>query len=105
MICGTPLISVDYGAFTETIVEGVTGFRCNTLGDWVAGIEASKNLDRAKAALVLGRPVKICLTREEVFYQHRGRHPVLMRFRTGVSKDGKLTAMHLQTLLDGGGYG
>ena len=59
----------------------------------------------AKAALVLGRPVKICLTREEVFYQHRGRHPVLMKFRTGVSKDGKLTAMHLQTLLDGGGYG
>ncbi len=58
-----------------------------------------------KAALMLGRPVKICLTREEVFYQHRGRHPVLMKFRTGVSKDGKLTAMHLQTLLDGGGYG
>ncbi len=58
-----------------------------------------------KAALMLGRPVKICLTREEVFYQHRGRHPVLMKFRTGVSKDGKLTAMHLQTLLDGGAYG
>jgi len=59
----------------------------------------------AKAALLLGRPVKICLTREEVFYQHRGRHPVLMKFRTGVTKDGKLTGMHLQTLLDGGGYG
>ena len=59
----------------------------------------------AKAALMLGRPVKICLTREEVFYQHRGRHPVLMKFRTGVGKDGRLTAMHLQTLLDGGAYG
>ena len=59
----------------------------------------------AKAALMLGRPVKICLTREEVFYQHRGRHPVLMKFRTGVAKDGKLIAMHLQTLLDGGAYG
>jgi len=59
----------------------------------------------AKAALMLGRPVKICLTREEVFYQHRGRHPVLMKFRTGVTKEGKLTAMHLQTLLDGGAYG
>ena len=58
-----------------------------------------------KAALVLGRPVKICLTREEVFYQHRGRHPVLMKFRTGVTRDGRLTAMHLQTLLDGGAYG
>jgi 4-hydroxybenzoyl-CoA reductase alpha subunit len=59
----------------------------------------------SKAALMLGRPVKICLTREEVFYQHRGRHPVLMKFRTGVTKDGRLTAVHLQTLLDGGAYG
>jgi CO/xanthine dehydrogenase Mo-binding subunit len=59
----------------------------------------------AKAAMVLGRPVKICLNREEVFYMHRGRHPVLMRFRTGVTREGKLTAMHLQTLVDGGGYG
>ena len=58
-----------------------------------------------KAAILLGRPVKICLNREEVFYMHRGRHPVLMKFRTGVTKDGKLTGMHLQTLIDGGGYG
>jgi 4-hydroxybenzoyl-CoA reductase subunit alpha len=59
----------------------------------------------AKAALVLDRPVKICLTREEVFYCHRGRHPVLMKFKTGVKKDGSITGMHLQTLIDGGGYG
>jgi 4-hydroxybenzoyl-CoA reductase subunit alpha len=59
----------------------------------------------AKAALLLGRPVKICLTREEVFYCHRGRHPVLMKFKTGVKKDGTITAMHLQTLIDGGAYG
>jgi 4-hydroxybenzoyl-CoA reductase subunit alpha len=59
----------------------------------------------AKAALMLGRPVKICLTREEVFYCHRGRHPVLMKFKTGVKNDGTITAMHLQTLIDGGAYG
>jgi len=59
----------------------------------------------AKAALLLDRPVKICLTREEVFYCHRGRHPVLMNFKTGVKKDGSITAMHLQTLIDGGAYG
>src|SRR5262245_47979306 len=58
-----------------------------------------------KAAVILGRPVKIGLTREEVFYVHRGRHPVLMKMKTGVTNDGKLTGMHLQTLLDGGGYG
>ena len=59
----------------------------------------------AKAALVTGRPVKICLTREEVFYCHRGRHPVTMRMRTGVKRDGSLVAMDLETLLDGGAYG
>jgi 4-hydroxybenzoyl-CoA reductase subunit alpha len=59
----------------------------------------------SKAALILDRPVKITLTREEVFYCHRGRHPVLMKFKTGVTKDGTLTAMHLQTLIDGGAYG
>ncbi|HWT44956.1 MAG TPA: molybdopterin cofactor-binding domain-containing protein, partial [Vicinamibacterales bacterium] len=59
----------------------------------------------AKAALVLGRPVKITLTREEVFYCHRGRHPVLMKFRTGVKRDGSITGVDLQTILDGGAYG
>ena len=59
----------------------------------------------ARAALLTGRPVKITLTREEVFYAHRGRHPVLMRLRTGVKPDGTIVAMDLETLLDGGAYG
>jgi len=59
----------------------------------------------AKLALLTGRPVKICLTREEVFYCHRGRHPVLMRVKSGVKKDGAITALHFETFLDGGAYG
>ena len=59
----------------------------------------------AKLAMITNRPVKITLTREEVFYTHRGRHPVLMHFKTGVRKDGSITAMHCKTLLDGGAYG
>ncbi len=59
----------------------------------------------AHLSRVTGRPVKICLTREEVFYCHRGRHPTLMKVRTGVKADGAITAMHFQTVLDGGGYG
>ena len=50
------------------------------------------------------RPVKFTLDREEVFYAHRGRHPVLMRLRCGVRKDGELTAVHFQSYLDGGAY-
>jgi 4-hydroxybenzoyl-CoA reductase alpha subunit len=59
----------------------------------------------AHLSRITGRPVKICLTREEVFYCHRGRHPTLMRVKTGVKRDGAITAMHFQTVLDGGGYG
>ena len=58
-----------------------------------------------KLAMITGRPVKVTLTREEVFYCHRGRHPVLMRVKTGVKNDGAITAMHFQSYLDGGAYG
>jgi 4-hydroxybenzoyl-CoA reductase alpha subunit len=59
----------------------------------------------SKLALVTGRPVKISLTREEVFYCHRGRHPVLMQIRTGFAKDGAITGMQFRSWLDGGAYG
>ncbi|MBI4607973.1 MAG: molybdopterin-dependent oxidoreductase, partial [Candidatus Rokubacteria bacterium] len=59
----------------------------------------------AKLAQLTGRPVKCTLTREEVFYCHRGRHPVLMWVKTGVSKTGDILGMHFRSYLDGGAYG
>ncbi len=59
----------------------------------------------AKLTLMTGRPVKIVLTREEVFYAHRGRHPVLMQVKTGLKNDGSITAMHFCSILDGGAFG
>jgi 4-hydroxybenzoyl-CoA reductase alpha subunit len=64
----------------------------------------SHELCVAKLAMLAGRPVKATLTREECFYVHRGRHPVKMWVRTGVKKDGTLSAMHFRSFLDGGGY-
>jgi 4-hydroxybenzoyl-CoA reductase alpha subunit len=58
-----------------------------------------------KLSMMTGRPVKVTLTREEVFYCHRGRHPVLMHIKTGVKKNGAITGMHFQSFLDGGAYG
>ena len=58
-----------------------------------------------KLSMLTKRPVKITLTREEVFYCHRGRHPVLMKIKTGVKRDGAITAMDFQSFLDGGAYG
>ncbi len=45
MLCGTPVISVDYGAMTETVQEGM-GFRCHTLQDWLDAVDRVANLDR-----------------------------------------------------------
>ncbi len=59
----------------------------------------------AKLSMLTGRPVKITLTREEVFYAHRGRHPVLMHVKMGVKEDGAITALDFQSFVDGGGYG
>src|SRR5690606_2077775 len=59
----------------------------------------------AKLAMVTGRPVKICLTREEVFYCHRGRHPVLMKSRIGVTRAGEIVALDFESYLDRGAFG
>lgn len=58
----------------------------------------------AKLAMKLGRPVKCLFTREEVFWAHRGRHPMKMRFKVGLSKDGAIEAVDSKILIDGGAY-
>ncbi len=64
------------------------------------------DLEFAVAALSrkAGRPVKILYTREEVFYAHRGRHPMRFHFRIGADASGKITAVDNDILLDGGAY-
>jgi 4-hydroxybenzoyl-CoA reductase subunit alpha len=51
-----------------------------------------------------GRPVKILYTREEVFYAHRGRHPMDFRFRIAADETGRITAVDNDIVLDGGAY-
>ena len=38
-LTGTPVLGASYGSFTETIQPRVNGFRCRTLGEWLAAIE------------------------------------------------------------------
>ena len=45
-MCGTPVITTDWGAFTETVEQGVTGYRCHTLAEFVAATRAAKFLSR-----------------------------------------------------------
>ncbi len=76
------------------------------LGGAFGGKSEPFDLEFCVAALSrkTGRPVKILYTREEVFYAHRGRHPMDMRFKVGATKDGKLTAVQSDILIDGGAY-
>lgn len=46
MMCGTPVLASPWGAFTETLEDQVTGYRCHTLGDWLAGLDGAVELDR-----------------------------------------------------------
>lgn len=46
MLCGTPVVSTNHGAFTETIINGVNGYRCHTLNDWISAIIKTPKLDR-----------------------------------------------------------
>lgn len=59
----------------------------------------------ALAALRLGRPVALELTREEQFTATTTRHPMRVTVRAGARHDGTLTALHLEILSDTGAYG
>lgn len=44
-LCGTPVISTDFGGFTETVEQGETGFRCSYLGEFVRALKEAPGLD------------------------------------------------------------
>jgi 4-hydroxybenzoyl-CoA reductase alpha subunit len=76
------------------------------LGGAFGGKSEPFDLEFAVAALSrkCGRPVKSLYTREEVFYSHRGRHPMDMRFKVGADAEGKVTAVESDIVIDGGAY-
>ena len=51
-----------------------------------------------------GRPVKGTFTRTEEFIATTTRHPIIMEYKTGVMKDGKIIARKVRLVLDGGAY-
>jgi glycosyltransferase involved in cell wall biosynthesis len=45
-MCGTPVLTTDWGAFTETVEQGETGFRCSTMDEFVRAVSVCQQLDR-----------------------------------------------------------
>ena len=47
MMCGTPVITTDWGAFPELVLQGVDGFRCRTPEEFTHAILDAPSLNRA----------------------------------------------------------
>lgn len=45
-LCGTPAITSDFGAFAETVAHNVTGYRCQTVAQFVAAVRQVGTLKR-----------------------------------------------------------
>src|SRR5687768_14366075 len=51
-----------------------------------------------------GRPVKMIYDRVEDMLATTKRHPSIVRHRTGLTRDGRITAMDVDVIMDGGAY-
>ncbi len=66
--------------------------------------EAHVQLHAALLAQACARPVSIIRDREESILTHVKRHPVIIRYKTGVTRDGRITAVHAEAIGDTGPY-
>jgi len=76
-------------------------------GGGFGGKEEYPSMIAGHAALLArksGRPVKLIYDRVEDMLATTKRHPSIVRHRTGVTRDGRLTAMEIDAILDGGAY-
>ncbi len=58
----------------------------------------------ALAAFCLRRPVKMVWSRDESIQRSGKRHPFYMRYKTGATRDGRLTALEAEIVTDAGAY-
>ncbi len=91
---------LDLPAGKIRIVQSETGGGFGGKEDYPSVIAAHAAL----LALKSGRPVKMIYDREEDMVATTKRHPGRIRHKTGLTKDGRITAMEIDVLLDGGAY-
>jgi CO/xanthine dehydrogenase Mo-binding subunit len=88
---------------------GVPMSRIRIIATIVGGNFGGKNEITTEPVVALlskktGRPVKCTFTRPEEFMSSTTRHPLIMDYKTGVSKEGKILGRQIRLVLDGGAY-
>ena len=88
---------------------GIPMSRIRIIATIVGGNFGGKNEITTEPVLALlskktGRPVKGVFTRPEEFISTTTRHPLIMDYKTGVTKDGRILARKIRLVLDGGAY-
>jgi nicotinate dehydrogenase large molybdopterin subunit len=83
--------------------------RVRVIGTTVGGNFGGKNEITQEPVLALlakmtGRPVKGVFDREEEFTATTARHPFIMEYESGVSREGRILARKVHLVLDGGAY-
>lgn len=64
MLSGTPVVTTDWGGFAETVVQGVTGYRCREFRSFVTALD---HIDRINSA--------VCQDRAKALYADEVVHP------------------------------
>ena len=88
---------------------GVAHNQVRILGSMVGGGFGGKEdvtveIYLALLAQATGRPVRLAYTREDSFFGHGKRHPFVITHRTGVTQDGRITAVQITMTADAGAY-
>jgi aerobic-type carbon monoxide dehydrogenase small subunit (CoxS/CutS family) len=88
---------------------GVPMSRIRIIATIVGGNFGGKNEITTEPVVALlskksGRPVKCTFTRPEEFMSSTTRHPLIMDYKTGVTKEGKILGRQIRLVLDGGAY-
>ncbi|MBX9845860.1 MAG: molybdopterin-dependent oxidoreductase [Xanthobacteraceae bacterium] len=78
----------------QTVVGGAFGGKIDNTIECAASMMTLKT----------GRPVKFVLEPDEVFSATTKRHAMVIKHRLGATKDGRLTALDIDVLADGGAY-
>ena len=67
-LSGTPVVSTNYGGFVESVEDGVTGFRCNTVDEMASALHHAQSLSRVT---IINRAIKMFSMRSKMFDYNR----------------------------------